>query len=66
MKFEISDMECYLEALNWTLDAFDSIWPAMEKRGLSKDAAFVGWCMLCNIDFMNAAMSDDDTEDWQL
>ncbi len=66
MRFEINDLEGYMEALVSTLDAFDKIWPEFERRGLSKDAAFTGWTVLCMIDFMNAVMSDDDKEDWEL
>ena len=66
MKFEINDLEGYIDGLDSTLGAFDLIWPEFEKRGITKDAAFTGWCVLCLIDFMNCALTDDDREDWQL
>ena len=65
MRCKIDDLDPYLDSLSTTLDAFDSIWPEFDSHGISKDAAFTGWMMMCMIDYISAQI-DEGEDDWQL
>jgi hypothetical protein len=69
MRFEISNLDTYLESLDDTLHAFNLIVPTIMKHGISRDAAWIGWTVLCLIDVLGAALQEDevqDGEDWKL